>query len=96
MSDVFLVGSTVRVRIYVRDPATGDLANGTVDLVIQDPSGNETPEIPTNTSTGIYDFYLDLDEEGQWTAIWTVTVGSFTGVEECCVSAVASVLVGSA
>jgi hypothetical protein len=91
-----LVGSTVLVRITVTDPTTGDLANGTVDLVIQDPAGNETSESPTNPSTGVYDYYLDLDEDGQWIAIWTVTVGSFTEVIECCVNAVASVLVGSA
>lgn len=90
----YLVGSTVLVRITVRD-TDGELADGTVDLVIQDPQGNETSVSPTHTSTGIYDYYLDLDEDGWWTAVWTVTVGSFTEVIECTVCAKASVLVGS-
>lgn len=90
----YLVGSTVLVRITVRDDE-GDLSDGTVDLVIQAPDGTETSESPTHTSTGIYDFYLDLDEEGWWTAIWTVTVANFTSVIECTVCAKASVMAGS-
>lgn len=91
-----LVGSTVLVYITVTDPTTGDLTNATVDLIIQDPMGNETVESPTNPSTGIYEFYLSLDEEGWWTAIWSVTSGDFVTVKECTVCAKATVLVGSA
>jgi hypothetical protein len=90
-----LVGSTVIIRLTVRDE-NGDLAAATVDLVIQDPSGNESIEVPTNPSLGVYEYALDLDEVGWWTAIWTATVGSLTEVIECTVCAKESVLVGSA
>lgn len=91
-----LVGSTVLVDIQVTDPDTGELTNATdVDLVIRDPSGNESTEIPTNPSTGVYEFYLTLDEEGWWYPIWTVTLGSLVTVTECSVCAAATVLVGA-
>ena len=94
MSDP-LVGSTVLMQITVTDAVTGDLTNGTVDLVIRAPDGTETTEVPTNPSVGIYQHFLTLTDEGWWYAIWTVTVGDFTTVEECGVCAGATVLVGS-
>ena len=81
-----LVGSTVQVQITVTDP-DGNLAAASVDLVVQDPSGNESTEVPTNPSTGVYQFFLTLDEEGWWTTIWTATVGDFVTVKECSVCA---------
>jgi hypothetical protein len=90
-----LVGSTVIVQITVRD-TDGVLAAATVDLTVQDPSGNETMESPTNPSTGIYQYALTLDEVGWWTTIWSATVGDLTEVIECTVCATASVLVSSA
>lgn len=90
-----LVGSTVLIQITVTDPTTGDLAAATVDLVIKAPDGTETPETPDNPSLGVYEFYLSLDETEWWTAIWTVTVGSYVTVKECSVCAGASVLAGS-
>lgn len=96
MSDV-VVGSTVLTRATVVNPLTGELANATdIDLVIKDPSGNEDPVIPTNTSTGIYDYYFTVDEPGWFYPVWTVTVGSFVEVvEDCGVCGSASVLVGA-
>lgn len=90
-----IVGSTVNVQITVTDPDTGDLTNATVDLVIRDPSGNESSVVPTNPSTGVYSYYLTLDEDGWWYAIWTVTLGNYVTVKECGVCATATVLVGA-
>lgn len=90
-----LVGSTVRVQITVRDE-DGELVAASVDLVIQDPSGDETTPAVLNPSLGVYQYYLTLDEVGWWTAIWTATVGSFVEVKECTVCAQDSVLVDSA
>ena len=89
-----LVGSTVLVQITVTDPTTGALSDATVDLVVRTPDGTETAETPDHPSTGIYEHYLTLTEEGWWTTIWTVTVGEFVTVKECQVCAGASVLVG--
>jgi len=89
------MGSTVLVQITVTDAITGELANGTIDLVVRAPDGTETTEIPTNPSIGIYQHFLLLDEAGWWTTIWTATVGDFTTVKECSVCAGATVLVGA-
>jgi len=90
-----LVGSTVLIQITVRDP-DGVLAAAVVDLVIQDPSGDETTPAVLNPSTGVYEYYLTLDEVGWWTAVWTATVASFVEVIECTVCAQESVLLVSA
>ena len=89
-----LVGSTVLIQITVTDPTTGQLTDATVSLVIRDPEGNESAETPDHPSTGIYEFYLALDEDGWWYAIWTVTSGELTTVKECGVCATETVLVG--
>lgn len=88
-----LVGSTVLIQITVTDP-DGELSAASVDLVIRDPSGNESSVSPSNPSLGVYEYYLALDEEGWFYAIWTVTVGSYVTVKECGVCAGATVLVG--
>lgn len=82
-----LVGSTVLIQITVTDPTTGELTAATVDLTIRDPDGNETPEVPTNPSVGIYQHYQNLDEEGWFYAIWTVTSGEYVTVKVCQVCA---------
>ena len=89
-----LVGSTVLIQITVTDPTTGELSAASVDLVIRAPDGTESAESPTNPSLGVYEYYLTLDAEDWWTAIWTVTVGEYVTVKECQVCAGASVLVG--
>lgn len=89
-----IVGSTVLIQITVINPDTGNLEDASVDLVIRDPSGNESSVSPTNPSTGVYEYYLALDEEGWFYAIWTVTSGSYVTVKECGVCAGATVLVG--
>lgn len=89
-----LVGSTVLIQITVTDP-DGELTAASVELVIRDPQGNEATVSPSNPSTGVYEYYLALDEEGWFTAIWTVTVGSYVTVKECQVCAGATVLVGA-
>ena len=90
-----LVGSTVLVSITVTNPTTGELEDATdVDLVIRDPAGVETTVVPDHPSTGVYEYYLTLDQEGWWYPIWTVTMGSLVTVTECSVCAAATVLVG--
>jgi hypothetical protein len=89
-----IVGSTVLIQITVTNPTTGELEVATsVDLTIIDPSGNEDAESPTNPSTGVYEFYLTLDEEGWFYAVWTVASGELTTVKECSVCAGESALV---
>ena len=89
-----IVGSTVLTQITVTDP-DGELAAATVELVIRAPDGTETTETPDNPSTGVYEYYLPLDEEGWWYAIWTVTVGAYVTVKECGVCAAETILVGA-
>jgi hypothetical protein len=88
-----LVGSTVLIQITVTNPTTGALEDATVDLTIIDPSGNETEPTVTHASTGVYEYYLLLDEIGWFYAVWTVTSGEFTTVKECSVCAGESALV---
>lgn len=91
-----IVGSTVQLLITVLDPETELPVNASaVVLVIRDPSGNESTVATTNPSTGVYSYFLELDEAGYFVAIWTVTVGSYTTVRECQVCADATVLVGA-
>lgn len=95
MSDPVIVGSTVRFQITVTDPDTGDLTAATsVDLTVTDPAGIESTPAVTNPSTGVYQSFVDLDQEGWFTATWTVTLGSFVTVKECAVCAGATVVVG--
>lgn len=83
-----LVGSSVITRITVTDPETGQATDAdSVDLIVQDPGGNETSETPTHPSTGVYQFPIDLDEPGWFIAIWTVIVGDLMTVKECQVCA---------
>ena len=82
-----LVGSTVLSQITVTDPTTGELVNGTVVLTIRDPDGDESVEVPTNPSTGIYQYLLPLDAEGWFYAIWSVTVAGLTTIAVCQVCA---------
>lgn len=86
-----IVGSTVLIQITVTTP-DGDLTAASVDLTIRDPEGNQTSVSPSNPSLGVYEYYLNLDEDGWWYAIWEVTVGSYVTVKECGVCAFATVL----
>lgn len=90
-----LVGSTVLIYITVTDPLTGDPAAATVDLTIISPAGVETTPTPTNPSTGVYEHFLTLTEEGDWWAVWEATSGDYTTVKECSVCAVDSALVSA-
>jgi hypothetical protein len=92
-----LVGSTVLMLFYVyEDQAKTIPADATsIDLVIQDPDGAQSPETPTHISTGVYGYYLPLTAPGWWYAIWTATSGDLVTPEECGVCAGETILVGA-
>lgn len=66
------VGDGYAIEYQARDP-DGTLVSATVALSLTDPSGNTSTVSPTNPSTGIYRYTIDLDEAGVWRWVWTVT-----------------------
>lgn len=90
MTDVFLVGQTVFVRVRLSDPSTGDpndsttqdpVDDPTVALTVYDPTGAAVDPSPslTRESTGTYTATVQPDQDGYWHAV-SDSSGAATGV----------------
>jgi hypothetical protein len=69
------VGDGYPIEYQARDP-DGVLTAATMALTVTDPSGNDTTPSPTNPSTGIYRYTIDLDEAGLWRWVWWAVTGA--------------------
>ena len=77
-----IIGSSVVVQATFRD-LDGVLTNPSdVELIIRDPSGNQTAGSPTNFSTGVYRDDVTLDEAGWWSFRFEGTIGGNMAVCE--------------
>lgn len=66
------VGDEYPIR-YRAVNADRELIAATLTLTVTDPSGNPSTPTPSNPSTGIYEYAIDVDEAGFWQYQWTVT-----------------------
>lgn len=89
-----IVGATVTLQATFRDIA-GGLVDPIVMLYVRDPLGVESTPVPTNPSTGVFEYELTLDVVGVWRWRWEGESTEGTIVCEGVVCADASVFVGA-